>query len=78
MASVTGENWPTSPVTVRPVSAFAGAPTGAAAGAFRSASMAAGISPFATLPIVMRCSAVSGREPGAAPFACNRNAARFT
>ena len=67
----------TSPATLMPVTPAApAAPAGAAlASAARKAS---DIAPVATLPIATADAAVNAFEPGAAPFACNKNAARFT
>ena len=77
MASVTGRKLATSPATLIPVRPAA--PAGAAGAALASAARkASDIVPVATLPIATVDAAVNALAPGAAPFACSRNAARFT
>src|SRR5262245_17437230 len=65
--------WPGSVSPVRP------APPAAAAGAAvaRASLKPAGISPFAMLPIATLVVAATAAEPGFAPFAWSKNAARF-
>ena len=78
IASVTGLKPATSPATLMPVRPAA--PAGAARAPRSRAPRGTrpDIVPVATLPIVTGDAAVSALAPGAAPFACSRNAARFT